>query len=369
METITNGKILILANNDVGLYKFRKELIVKLLERKNEVYISLPEGKLVEPLVDLGCKFIDTPIERRGMNPIQDLKLLLKYRKMIKEIKPTYVITYTIKPNIYGGIAGRVKGVPYAINITGLGTAFERDNIVLKIVVALYKIACKKAKVVFFENESIKEVFLDKKIIDASKAYVLNGAGVNVDEYTFADYPSERETTRFLFVGRIMKEKGVEELFKAAQMLKEQNVDMCVDIVGPYEEDYKEMIDRLQNNQIISYHGYQEDVKPFIQRCHCFVLPSYHEGMANTILEAGAMGRPLIVSDIPGCREAVKEGINGFLCEKANVESLCSKMREFVGVDYEAKEKMGKQAHDYIVNKFNRSDVVKITLDKLELEK
>lgn len=210
-------RIMILANFDVGLYQFRKELIEEFL-KENEVIISLPYGELVEPLKNMGCKFIDTPVDRRGINPATDLKLISKYRNLLKQEKPDLVITYTIKPNIYGGLACRLARIPYAVNITGLGTAFENGGLLKKIVVAMYKVACKKAKVVFFENEENRQIFIREKIVKDAQTHRLNGAGVNLEKYQVSEYP-EGEEIKFLFMGRVMAEKGINELFGAMKRL------------------------------------------------------------------------------------------------------------------------------------------------------
>ena len=215
-----NKKILILANLDVGLYKFRKALIKELIDQGNEVYISLPKGMLVQNLKEMGCHFIETPVDRRGINPATDLKLMMRYFNILGKIKPDLVITYTIKPNIYGGIAARFKRIPYAVNITGLGTAFQNENMIKKLVVFLYKLSCKKAKTIFFENEGNKQVFIENNIIKESRSCTLPGAGIDLDEYKMTPYPEESRNIRFLFIGRVMKEKGVEELFKAAKNIK-----------------------------------------------------------------------------------------------------------------------------------------------------
>ena len=180
-------RILIFANIDVGLYKFRKELIQELLHQGNEVYISLPDGELVRNLEKMGCKFVNTSVDRRGIYPKTDAKLMLFYRKLIKKLHPDMVITYTIKPNIYGGLMCRMLRTPYAVNITGLGTAFQSESTVKKLVTFLYKIALKKAKVVFFENIGNKQTFLDLNILKEKQICVLNGAGVNLAEYPFCE--------------------------------------------------------------------------------------------------------------------------------------------------------------------------------------
>ena len=210
-------KVLILANFDVGLYQFRRELIGALLEN-HAVTLSLPDGDLVRPLEEMGCRFIDTPVDRRGINPVKDLGLLVRYWKLLRQEKPDLVITYTIKPNIYGGLVSRMLRIPYAVNITGLGTAFQNPGLLRSLVTFLYKIALKKAKVVFFENAGNRQVFLDLGIVPEEKTCLLSGAGVNLSHYTIAPYP-DGETTGFLFVGRVMREKGVEELFSAMERL------------------------------------------------------------------------------------------------------------------------------------------------------
>lgn len=357
-------KILLLANYDVGLYQFRRELIHALLE-KHHVLLSLPYGKLVEPLKEAGCQFLDTPVDRRGINPKTDLKLLLHYRKMLKAQQPDLVVTYTIKPNIYGGLACRMAKIPYAVNITGLGTAFQKKGLLRGFVVFLYKIALKKAKVVFFENSHNRQIFIDEKIVPAEKCCLLSGAGVNLRHYTPAPYP-ETGPVHFLFVGRVMKEKGIEELFAATERLHSEGCGCCLDVLGLHEEDYAQKIEQGQAQGWLNYHGYQSDVRPFIEKAHCFVLPSYHEGMANTNLECAAMCRPLITSDIPGCREAVTES-SGILCKPQDTESLYHAMKHFLSIPLESQKSMGLSARRHMEEVFDKQKVVQATLDALEL--
>lgn len=359
------GKILILSNDAEGLYKFRKELIQQFLEQGSEVYISIPKGIFETELKQMGCKFINTSLDRRGINPKTDAKLMFFYRKLIKKLHPDMVITYTIKPNIYGGLMSRMLRVPYAVNITGLGTAFQSESMVKKLVTFLYKIALKKAKVVFFENIGNKQTFLDLHILKEKQICVLNGAGVNLADYPFIEYPSDRGT-RFLFIGRVMKEKGVDELFEAAERITQQRSDVFFDVVGPLEDDYKSRLEELVQKGVIVYHGYQKDVKPFIEKCHCFVLPSYHEGMANTLLEAGAMGRPLITSNIHGCLEAVEKGRNGYLAEAKNTESLLGQLEKFLGLSYEERKRMGQASREVVQEKFDKKKVVGKTIREIE---
>lgn len=356
--------ILVIANNDIGLYKFRKELLQKLIDDGNEVYISLPNGNLVQPMVDMGCKFIDTAVDRRGINPVTDLKLFLNYRKMIGKVKPDFIITYTIKPNVYAGIVSAIKHKKYAINITGLGTAFQKQGLFLKLIVMLYKFACKKAHTVIFENCENMKLFLDYGIVKEEQCLLNAGAGVNLEEYPFEKYPPA-DKTRFLFIGRIMQEKGIDELFDAAKRIKREYDNVEFDVVGMYEDNYEETVNRLVDDGIINFYGYQQDVKPFVKQSHCFVLPSWHEGMANTNLECGAMGRPIITSNIHGCLEAVVDGKTGYLVEKKNANDLYEKIKRFIELPYDEKVKMGQASHDHIAEVFDKNKVVKNTVERL----
>lgn len=357
-------KILVLANNDIGLYKFRADLLRRILALGNEVYISIPDGEYVEKLKHMGLKFVNTNIDRRGMNPITDIKLLCAYNKIIKKINPDKVITYTIKPNIYGGIICRFKRIPMYANVTGLGTAFQGNGMLIKLVTAMYKLAFKKVKTVFFENEENRDIIVNKGIIPSKKTHCLHGAGVNLEEYKFSEYPDDG-TIHFLFIGRVMKEKGIDELFEAAEQIKYEGINVVFDIVGPFEDDYETKVRRLDSDGVIEYHGYQSDVKPYIEKAHCFVLPSYHEGMANTLLECGAMGRPLITSNIHGCLETVQDGQTGYLCNVKDADDLYDKMKKFIALPYEEKIKMGRLSHEYVASVFDKKKVVEETVREI----
>lgn len=363
---MTGLRILVMANNDVGLYKFRKELLATLLDKGHEVYISLPWGELVKPLEELGCSFIDTPIDRRGINPVTDLMLFFRYLSMIRRVKPDQIITYTIKPNIYGALAARLLKVPYAVNITGLGTAFEKQGVLRKLVTGLYKLALKQASVVFFENEENMQLFIRERMISNKQAKRLNGAGVNLEDYEVKTYP-DAPGTRFLFIGRIMAEKGVDELFSAMRRLVQDGEACSLDMLGGFDEDYMEQIRAAEQEGWLRYHGYQSDVRPFIEKSHCFVLPSWHEGMANTNLECAASGRPVITSDIPGCREAVEDGVSGFLCGAKDCGSLYLKMKEFCQLGQEERRAMGLAGRKRMELIFDKTVVVAETVSALNI--
>lgn len=356
-------RIVIITNNSKGLYLFRRQLISALIEQGNEVIAFTPFDSDVNNLRNLGAKLVETSIDRRGTNPVRDYSLLKLYKKELKRIKPELVITYTIKPNVYGGIVCRLLKIPYAVNITGLGTAFEGAGILHILASRLNKIALKNANIVFFENNENRDMFVSEGIIDKSKTHVLHGAGVDLEYFSYQPYP-DNESFKFLFIGRVMKEKGIDELLESMKRLVREGRDCSLDILGNYEEDFKRKLDEAISDGWLRYHGSQSDVRPFIAACDCFVLPSYHEGMANTNLECASSGRPLITSDIPGCRESVVYG-SGLLCEPKNVDSLYTVMKAMIEKSREERECMGRIGRKHMEAVFNKKKVVADTIDHL----
>ena len=360
-------QILILANHSGGLYDFRKDLIAKLKEHAG-VTVAVPHNDRWEELHKLADRVIELPIDRRGMNPLHDSKLFCQYRSMLKENAPDLVLTYTIKPNIYGGLACRMAHVPYVANITGLGSAIENGGWLKRFVLALYKPALKDAKIVFFENTGDRDALVVTGVVPKERDVVLSGAGVNLEDFPCQPYP-QGETIRFLFVGRVMHEKGVDELFAAAKQLKQQYGDgVELHIVGSFEEAYKPTIDELERLGVVKYHGYQPDMKPFYAMANCLVLPSYHEGMSNVLLEAAASGRPVITSNIHGCLEAVENGVSGLLCERKNAEDLYRTMKRFLDLPREQRRQMGLAGRKRMEEVFDKRKVVDQTLRRLFAE-
>lgn len=355
-------QILILANHSGGLYDFRKDLIAEL-KKQASVTVAVPRNDRWEELQLLADRVIELPVDRRGMNPVRDAKLFRRYRKMLRAVMPDLVLTYTVKPNVYGGLACRMAHVPYAVNITGLGSALENGGLLRKFVLALYRPALAGAKTVFFENAGNRDDLVATGVVPQGRDAVLHGAGVNLDDFPCAAYPQDAPL-RFLFVGRVMHEKGVDELFYAAKQMKQEYGDgVEFHFVGSFEESYKPLMDELEQSGIVKYHGYQSDMRPFYAMSGCVVLPSYHEGMSNVLLEAASSGRPLITSAIPGCMEAVEDGVSGYLCESRNAEALLTSLRRFAQLTPEERRDMGLAGRRRMEALFDKKAVVARTVE------
>lgn len=356
-------KIVIIANNDVGLYNFRKELLEHLLKADCEVNILLPNGDKISELRAMGCIYYELPIDRRGTNPIRDFGLFLRIRKTLKKIKPEVILTYTIKPNIYGGMAARFLHIPYIANITGLGTAVEYPGILQFITVWMYRIALKKAKCVFCQNKQNLEFIREKKIVKG-KLRLLPGSGVNLEHFALQEYPGA-EICNFVFISRIMKEKGINEYLGAAEAIKKKYPETRFHICGFCEEEFEDRLKKMQADGIIEYHGMVQDVREVLKDVHCSVLPSYHEGMSNVLLESAATGRPLIASDVPGCRECLEDKKSGFLIEAGNTEDLIDKMETFINIPYSQKREMGIEARKRVESLFDRQQIIDAYMEEI----
>lgn len=346
-------KILILANDVTTILQFRTELILALVEAGNKVLVSVPKSERNSEIEALGATVIETNSSRHGTNPLEDFKLLLSYIKLLREHKPDVVLTYTVKPNSYGGMACGLLKVPYMANVTGLGV-IEKKGLLQKLMLTLYKVGCRKAKCVFFQNKSNLEFFKNKKVV-GDNVELLPGSGVNIEKFSYLDYP-QSEKTNIVFVGRIIKDKGVFELAQVAkQYLNNDNVQFT--IVGNVEYGSENPFSDLSNVNCVGFH---KDVRPFLKDAHAVILPSYHEGMANVLLEGASSGRPILASKIPGCKETFDEGVTGFGFEVKNADSIKEAIQKFLSLTNEQKCEMGRKGREKMENQFNR----KIVIDK-----
>ncbi len=356
-------KILIITNHSYMLYRFRRELIEQL-QKEHEVVLSMPFVGHEDDFKAMGLRCISTEIDRRGINPKTDGKLLMNYRKLLKKERPDLVITYSIKPNIYAGLVCSQLGIPFCANVQGLGTAFQRKGLA-QFVTLLYKMALKKARVVFFENEGNAQEFVHRKILPWEKIAVLPGAGINLERYPLTPYP-ENDHIRFLYLGRIMKEKGIDELFAAMRRLhKELGDKVQLDLVGFFDDDYEAQVNGLIADGIAVFHGFQTDPKPYYADADCVVLPSYHEGLSNVLLEAAAMGRPVITSNIHGCKETVDNNVSGLLCRAKDADDLLDQMRHMALLSRAERQHMGLAARRKVELEFDKQTVVQKTIQAI----
>ena len=359
-------KVLVLANHYNTLRIFRRELLKAMAAAGYEVVVSIPpcDAENKQILESYGTRVVFTSFDRRGTNPLDDMKLLREYRRLIREEQPDKVVTYTIKCNIYGALACKPGKIPHYANITGLGSAFQGHGKMRMLVSALYKMSMNRSKRIFFENVENRDTLVKDGIVRRSQTVVLPGAGVNLEEFAPVPYPAEK-SIRFLFVGRIMQEKGIDEYFSAIRRLRADYLNTEFDFIGWYEDNYEEQVKAMESEGLIRYHGFQPNVKPFVEQAHCVVLPSWHEGMSNTLLEGAAMCRPLITSNIHGCKETVLEGVSGYLTEVRNEDSLYEALKQFCDLPYAEKQKMGLAGRVHMETLFDKNDVVQRTMTEI----
>lgn len=353
-------KVLILTNSSGGLYDFRGEFMEALCA-EYEVWVSMPDDVKEKELVEMGCHIIKTPINRRGINPLEDLKLYRAYGKIMKELCPFLVVTYTIKPNIYGGFAAGMKKIPYIATITGLGGAFDRTGLLLKLIVGMYRAGLKRAACVFFQNEENKRIFQDMGIT-ARKTRMVMGSGVSLEKHRYEPYP-EREETHFLFVGRVMKERGILEYIEAAKRLHSDRV--FFDIMGYCDEDYQAQLDELEKEGVIRQIGFHTQVHEFLAAADAIVVASFHEGMSNALIEGAATGRPVIASNISGCKEAFEEGVTGFGFTPGKAEELIAAMEKFLALSTQERAGMGRRGREKMEREFDRKQVTAAYMEEV----
>ncbi|MBQ8240269.1 MAG: glycosyltransferase family 4 protein [Bacteroides sp.] len=357
-------KILFLVNKDNVIYNFRRELAFELINQGYEVYISCPYGKKIDFMTEKGCKFIDLKIDRRGTSIINDLKLIGEYYRLIKSLKPDVVLTYTSKCSIYGGMVCKWLKVPYIVNNAGLIETSHYSSFVGVMLNLLYKLGFKGASCMMYQNSRERDFI--QSLIGETYHRDIPGSGVNLNEFKFSEYPANDNLIRFNYVARIVDFKGINELLACAERIttKYQNTEFV--LYGDYDdESYREKVEALEARGIVKYGGIQLDMKPCIAVAHCVIHPSYYEGITNVILEHGAMGRPAIASDIPGCKEPIDNGKSGYTFELKNVDDLVAKVEKFILLSHEEKAAMGKAAREKIEREYDRNIVTNIYIEEI----
>lgn len=358
-------KILFLVNHDVVIYNFRLEIVERFIIDGHEVHISSPYGERIDDLKEFGAIYHEMKMKRHGINPIEELRILKYYKKLIKEIEPDICLGFTIKPNIYGAIVARKYKVPFVANITGLGTAVENPGVSQKIMVMLYKYAFKDIQRVFYQNQENKQFFIDHKI-EKGKGMLLPGSGVNLERYPYCEYP-EDGVIRFAFISRIMKEKGIYQYLDAAAVIKKRYDNVEFNVCGFCEPEYDGRLQEEDEKGIVKYHGMIRDVASFMGQMHCIIHPTYYpEGISNVLLEACATGRPIITTDRAGCREVVEDGICGYEIPCRDSNALVEAINKFMNLSWEKKKKMGYAARNKVEREFDRQIVVEKYVDEVE---
>lgn len=359
-------RIILLTNSLLGLHTIRMEVIKAIKDKGHDVIISGPSHEIQRVFEDFGCKMVDTKLDRKSMNPLKDIELILHYRKLIRKTNPDVVLTYTIKPNLYGGMACQMCHVPQIANVTGLGSAVENPGWLQRLTILLYKIGLRNAHTIFFQNKANME-FCQKHKMVKGNLKLLPGSGVNLQYHAFQSYPAEDEPIRFIFVSRLLREKGIEEYLTAAKEVRCKHPNVEFHILGTCEENYKGILDELQKDGTVIYHGRQSDVRPFIGKAWCMVHPSFYpEGMSNVLLESCAAGRPVITTDRPGCGEIVEVGVNGFLVKQRDGLDVAKKVEQFMALPYEKKREMGQAARRKVEQEFDRQIVVNAYLKEID---
>lgn len=357
-------RILIVSNVTAGLASFRSELIKKLTE-EYEVIIFASDNGRKDLLEELGAKVIVTDFDRHGTNPLKEMKLVSFYKKQIKSLKPKIVLTYTIKPNIYAGMAAASLGVPYVANITGLGPAVENGGLIRKITLPLYRYGLRKAQKVFFQNQSNLDFMIKNRVVKNVSYDLLPGSGVNLEKYRPLPYP-KNETVDFVFISRVVREKGIEQYLDAAKVIKSEFSNTVFHICGDSDDAYKSVLEELNSNGMIVYHGRINDISGMHRISCCTVHPSFYpEGMSNVLLESCACARPIITTDRPGCGEVVDDGVNGFVVKQRDSEDLIRKIRKFLSLSVEEREKMGINGRKKVEKEFDRNIVIEKYLGEI----
>jgi len=363
-------RIAIVINTSWNIYNFRMGLIRALLAEGHEVVAIAPRDAYTQRLQEAGCRFVHLPMEQ-GTNPLKDLRLLWGLYKAYKELQPEVVLHYTIKPNIYGALAAHWAGIPAINNVSGLGTVFINKDHVSRIALRLYRLAFRYPAKVFFQNPEDRKLFLRRGVVLPAVTEVLPGSGIDLQEFVPA--PAFKRNTPFVFlmVARVLYDKGVAEFVQAAALVRRKYPQVKCLLLGQVDEKSRSGIKRQQLQQwlatgAVAYLGFTDEVAPVIAAADCVVLPSYREGTPRTLLEAAAMGKPLLATNVPGCREVVVPGQNGLLCRVRNARDLADKMLQLLELSEEELEKMGQNSRQIALNRFDERIVIRKYLQAIE---
>ncbi len=361
-KTDTHKRIAIVINTAWNIYNFRVGLLQALQQEGYEIVVIAPRDAYVVALENLGFEYHEITMNNKGTNPLEDVKLLWDFYRLYRGLKIDALLHYTIKPNIYGTMAAGVLGIPVISTISGLGTVFLNHTFSFKIARLLYGIALKVPKKVFYQNSHDRDLFVSHGLVDKTKTALLPGSGIDLKTFAPMDVPKKSTKISFLLIARLIKDKGIEEYVAAARILQKKYAIECYILGGYYEGNPtaigKEQMQQWEEEGVIVYLGESDEVARHIASVDCVVLPSYREGLSRVLLEAAAMQRVIVTTDVPGCKEVVDDGVNGFLCEAKNVNALAHAMQKVITLSPEAREEMGKKGREKVAKSFDISLVV-----------
>ncbi|ALI98535.1 glycosyltransferase family 4 protein [Rufibacter tibetensis] len=356
-------RVAIVINKSWNIFNFRLSLVKALLAAGHEVVAIAPEDAYSARLVAEGCRFVPLPMESKGTNPLKDLLLVRKFLKAYKTVKPDVILQYTIKPNIYGSVAAKLAGIPTINNVSGLGTVFIVQNLVSKIAMALYRFSFQFPAKVFFQNSDDKELFLERKLVRESITEVIPGSGINTQRYLPAPTFKRQEPFVFLMVSRALYEKGLVEYVEASKILKAKYPQIRIQLLGAIDEEgnigiKRVLVEQWAKEGWLEYLGTSDDVASVVHGADCVVLPSYREGTPRTLLEASAMAKPIVATNVPGCKETVIDGYNGYLCDVKSGADLAAKMEQVYHLSDAALQTMGQNSRRLAEEKFDEKFVI-----------
>jgi len=358
--------VMIVVNTSWNIYNFRLNLMRALRDNGFRVVALAPRDNYSVKLQEEGFEWIELPFDNQSTNPIKESMQIKSFYTIYKRIKPDILLHYTIKPNIYGTLAAKMLNIPVINNVSGLGTIFLNNNLSSKVAKQLYKFSFKYVNKVFFQNDDDLNLFVKNRLVQMKYTDRIPGSGIDVEKFKGVTQKTGKHTPIiFLFVARLIKEKGIMEYIDAIKIIKKMKFDKRIkfQIIGDLYPSNPSAIQKEELNSwikdgLIEYLGYQEDVKPFIERASCIVLPSYREGLSKSLLEAASMEKPIITTDVSGCREVVQDGLNGYLCQVRNTHSLKEKLVKMIKLNLKEREQMGKKGREWVINNFSDEKVI-----------
>ncbi len=359
----TTKTITICSNTSWYLYNFRMGLIKALQEQGYNIILIAPKDDYSNRLEELGCEHYHIDIDNKGTNPLEDIKLSYKFYKLFKSINPDMLLIYTIKPNIYGGIVSKILNIPTINVIAGLGTVFLNNNMSAKVARWLYKVSFNNNQVIF-ENQDDCSEFLDKNLVKKEQTVLISGSGINTEVFRPKNRVKKSNNLVFLLIARLIKDKGVIEYIEAIKSIKDKYPNVKFKILGSYyfgnpSSISKEEVENWVSNGIIEYLGYTDAVLEEIEKADCIILPSYREGLSRVLLEASSMSKPIITTNVTGCRDVVEDGHNGYLVPPKDSKSLALAIEKMINLSSQERYSMGKKGRIKVIKEFDEKIVIK----------